>query len=110
MGLREQIYEKSQGLVKREPVTLPECGEVVLVRTLMSGDLLRANSMGDAEQGHAVYAFAVEDPGNPGQPIYNWNDMEHRKELHALHPNDLRAVIDKHNVMLGIAAKEAEGN
>ena len=110
MSLQEELHQRSLALVKRRPLTLPETGVKIVVRSLMSGDALRAEAAGDAQRGHAIFAFAVEDPAIPGKPMYNWNDQTHRDQLAALHPNDLRAVIAEVTDMMGVDTASAEKN
>ena len=106
MSLRETINEKSKALVKRKIITLPQTGLKVTVRTLMSGDMQRANAAGDADRGSAMVAYAVEDPDNPGVPLYNWNLLPDRDELATWHIDDMTAVVTAHNELMGLAARE----
>lgn len=103
-SFRERQSEKNKALIKRKPVTLPETGEKIVVRTLMGGDLMRIRALGEAEQGIATIAFAVEEPEKPGVPVYNWNDLTHRQEIAEWHPKDMEAVVTAHNDMMGVAA------
>jgi hypothetical protein len=106
----DQLHNKSLALVKREVITLPESGMRVVVRSLMSGDMLRVNAMSDDLQALAMFAFATEDPDNPGRPIANWNTQEDRDKLAAVHVRDLTAVGEAHTRVSGGATKGAEKN
>jgi hypothetical protein len=105
-SLRETLNEKSKALVKRKVITLPQTGVKVTVRTLMSGDMQRANAAAEQDRGSAMVAYAVEDPDNPGVPLYNWNLLPDRDEIATWHIDDMTAVVNAHNELMGIAAAE----
>jgi hypothetical protein len=105
-SLRETLNEKSRALVKRKIVTLPQTGVKVTVRTLMSGDMQRVNAAAEQDRGSAMVAYAVEDPDNPGVPLYNWNLLPDRDEIATWHIDDTTAVVEAHNELMGIAEAE----
>lgn len=90
MSIREQIKERSAGLVLREAVTLPECGIEVQVKGLMSGEAERA---GNAKRPTDVQvALGTEDPAT-GKLIWNPNSREDLDEISGLHMADKATLL-----------------
>lgn len=108
MGLKDRINDKSKALVQRKTVTLPMCGETVTVRGLMTGEGLRVNAAGAEIQGIAIICLCVEDPERQGVPLWNYNDLNDREFVGALHPNDSSAIVDGYNEISGIGKTDAE--
>jgi hypothetical protein len=107
MSLKERIAEKSAALVQRETITLPKCGEVVVVRGLMQGELSRVNAAPEAQRGTVVICLATEDPANPGKPLWNVNDLHDQEAVGGLHVDDAALIINTHNRLSGLDASEA---
>lgn len=99
MSLKDKIASKSAGLVKRELVTLPECGEQVQVRGLMAGEVKRA---GDHKRSTDVQvALSTEDP-ETGKPIWNANDLHDLDAIGGLHSVDLFTIVEASNRLSGM--------
>src|SRR5687767_2560558 len=107
-GLKDRIASKSAALVQRKTITLPKCGEEVVVRGLMTGELSRVNATSDEGRGVAVICLSTEDPEAPGQPIWNWNDANDRSAAGGLHVDDSALIINTHNRLSGLTATDAE--
>jgi hypothetical protein len=98
MSLKDAIRSKSAGLVKRETVTLPQCGEQVQVRGLMAGEMRRA---GESKRSVAVQvALSAEDP-ETGKPIWNPNDLNDLNAIDELHGVDLFTLLMASNRLSG---------
>lgn len=106
----DDLHEKSQSTVKRKTIILPQSGKRVVVRSLMSGPMLRVNAAPEDLRGLALFAFAVEDPENPGKPVANWNAQEDRDKIAGLHIDDLTAVTEAWNEVQGITVGDVEKN
>lgn len=107
-GLKERIASKSAALIEREVVTLPKCGETVVVHGLMTGELSRVNATSEETRGVAVICLSTEDPDSPGQPIWNWNDANDRTAAGRLHVDDSALIINVHNRLSGLTATDAD--
>lgn len=101
MGLKEQLAAKSAELVKREKITLPECGVEVQVRGLMAGEVERSGAHPRAIDYQA--ALSVEDPAT-GKNIWNPGSLEDLDQIAALHTVDRTVIIQKSNELSGMAA------
>jgi hypothetical protein len=108
MGLKESIDSKSKALVKRTTGTLPQCGESVVIRSLMTGELQRANSAPEADRGVVMICLCLEDPAEAGKPLLNVNDLNDRAVAAGLHIDDSTFVIDKLNELIGKGQSDAE--
>lgn len=99
MSLKEQIKSKSAGLVRRETVTLPECGVEIQVRGLMKGEVQRA---GEHKRSTDVQiALSCEDPAT-GKGIWNPNDHNDLEEIAALHTVDAAVILEASNRLSGM--------
>lgn len=105
MSLKDRIGQKSAALVRREPLTLPQIGEKVMVRGMMSGDLLRVNAQKD-EQKRALLtaALCVEDP-DTGQLLWMPHSQEDLDHIGGLHQDDLIAIAELAARLSGLADK-----
>lgn len=99
MGIRDEIRSKSAALVKRERITLPECGVEVQVRSLMSGEAQRAGE--SKRSGDVQVAIGTEDP-ETGQPIWNPNSREDLDEIAGLHAVDKAVLMKAINDLSGM--------
>lgn len=108
MSLKDRIAEKSAALVERRPVTLPKCGEAVVVRGLMNAEMSRVNAAGEELRGLAVICLATEDPETPGRPLWNWALQKDRDAAGALHTDDAVAIITAHNELAGLSESPEE--
>lgn len=106
MSLRAAIKSKSAGLVKREKVTLPECGVEVQVRGLMAGEAKRVGDAKDFKQMAIMIALGVEDP-ETGQPIWNANVLPDVQELEAMSPVDVAFLVKHINRLSGLGKLQA---
>lgn len=99
MSLRDQIRTASAGLVRRETISLPDCGVTVQVKGLMAGEAQRA---GEAKrQGETQVALSTEDP-ETGKLIWNPNVREDLDEIAGLSTYDFATIIEASNRLSGI--------
>lgn len=106
MSLRDRIRDKSAGLVQREVITLPECGEKVQVRGLMAGEVQRAGE--HKRSTHVQIALSTEDP-ETGKPIWNPNSLEDLDEIAGMHSVDVAFLADASNRLSGLDKLEKMG-
>lgn len=99
-SLREQLKARSADLVRRETVTLPDCGLAVQVRGLMAGEVRRA---GEAKRSADVQvALSAEDPAT-GAPIWNPNSLPDLDEIASLSTVDVATLLEASNRLSGMA-------
>jgi len=108
MSLKQRIADKSKALVKREPGTLPQCGESVVIRSLMTGELQRANTAPEVDRGVVMICLCLEDPTEAGKPLLNVNDLNDRAIAAGLHIDDSTFIIDRLNELIGVTKSDAE--
>lgn len=91
--LKRRLQERSAGLVRREPVPLPETGETVQVRGMMFGEKERVAGAPSEKQGYLMIALCTEDP-ETSKLIYNANAQEDHDLIAALPVADTEAIVD----------------
>lgn len=93
MGFKDRIRTKNEGLLERKPITLPRSGEPAIVRSLMSGALLRINSALPAQKELLTVALCLEDPDTPGALAYLPHSQEDLDAIAAFHQDDLIMIV-----------------
>jgi hypothetical protein len=108
MSLKDRLKQKSDALVKREKITLPRTGEVIGVKGLMSGDLLRCSEHKGDRQSRLFVALGTEDP-ETGSMLWNPNDMNDLDAIGALHNDDMAAILNAVRRISGLEEEKEEG-
>lgn len=108
-NLRDRLVSKSEGLIQRETITLPKSGEVIVVRSLMSGEMFNINASKEQYRQAITIALGTEDP-ETGQPIFRSNDVHDLEAVGKLHWRDIKAISDAINRLSDTDEADAEGN
>lgn len=93
-------------MVRRETVTLPECGVTVRVRGLMAGETHRCGQEKGFRQVSTMVALGTEDD-ETGKPLFQAHVLEDVQEIEAMHPVDVAFLVKKINELSGGGKMEA---